>query len=301
VLEIPDDPAWKDAQPWAEEDDFNESYAPPEPRSGPRRSSRPSRSPTRGKSQGIGLLWPLVGGGTLVTLALILAAVVMLSGPGRRDKSVREPIRVTTRTAGGLTSVLRNVQSGDRIILETDITEEGVNVTKANLTIEGAEGKTITWRAPPGMSDQAKLLNIVGAEGLVVRNLNFDAENRGMALIQVFSKCDGLKLENLELKGARQYGMLFVTAAGSKEAPMTVSNLRIETTSPAQTAIGFLLSRHATIRSTNNLVFRNLTITGPGRKLVQTPQALEKNKPPQLPVDLETILLPGGLAIETLP
>ena len=295
VLEVPDEPAWDAPQAIDDEDDRDEPYT---RRSGPRGQRGSSRSP-RGKSKGIGLFWPLVGGGTLVTLALILALVVMLSGPGRNDKTAREPIRVTTRTAGGLTSVLRNVQSGDRIILETDITEENVNVTKANITIEGAEGKTITWRAPPGMADQTKLLNIVGAEGLVVRNLTFDAENRGMAHIQVFSKCDGLKLENLELKGTRQYGLIFVTAAGSREAPMTVENVRIETTRPEQTAVGFMLSRHATIRSTNHLVFRNLNITGPGRKLTQKPVALDKKQPPQIAVDLGSILLPGGLNIET--
>jgi hypothetical protein len=196
---------------------------------------------------------------------------------------------------------LRNALEGDRIILETDITEAAVNISKKNVIIEGAEGKTITWRAPPNLPDDVKLLNITGAEGLIVRNLTFDGENRGMALIQIYSKCDGLKLENLELKGVRQFGLLFANAAGTKSAPMTVSNVRIATGRPESIAVGFLLGSHVTITKTSNLAFRDFTITGPGKKLGQRPMQVKDELTPRPAVDLDSVLLPGGLTIETLP
>jgi len=260
-----------------------------------------TRSRTTGKSAGKrqGLFWPIVGGSALVVTALVLLVVVVYSHSGRSEKPLRPPIRITAASAGGLTLALRNALDGDRIIIETDITEADVNVSKKNITIEGAEGKSITWRSPPNMPDNAKLLNITGAEGLLVRNLTFDGENRGMALIQIYSKCDGLKLENLELTGIRQYGLLFATAAGSREAPMLVRNVRILTSRPDSYAVGFWPASHATISQTCHLAFRDLSISGPGRKLVQRLQKVT-NEPPRSPVLLDTILLPGGLTIESL-
>ena len=311
---MPADSPWPGADPQAPEHEITdqELFVPP-PAGTTRSSNRPAtkRSQPAGKATniGVGLFWPIVGGSVLVATALVLLVVVVYSNTGRPEKPVRPPIRITAASAGGLTLALRNALDGDRIIIETDITEADVNVSKKNITIEGAQGKSITWRSPPNMPATAKLLNITGAEGLLVRNLTFDGENRGMALIQIYSKCDGLKLENLELTGIRQYGLLFVTAAGSREAPMLVQNVRILTSHPDSYAVGFWPAKHATISfrpakhatisQTSHIAFRELSISGPGRKLVQRLQQVS-NEPPRSPVLLDTILLPGGLTIESL-
>lgn len=299
----PDFP-WPEAEPPPPEADAPEEelFVPPPAltsRSSNRAASKRSRPTGKTANKSMGLFWPIVGGSVLVATALVLLVVVVYSNTGRPEKPVRPPIRITAASAGGLTLALRNALDGDRIIIETDITEADVNVSKKNITIEGAQGKSITWRSPPNMPATAKLLNITGAEGLLVRNLTFDGENRGMALIQIYSKCDGLKLENLELTGIRQYGLLFATAAGSREAPMLVHNVRILTSHPDSYAIGFWPAKHATISQTSHLAFRELSISGPGRKLVQRLQQVS-NEPPRSPVLMDTILLPGGLTLESL-
>jgi serine/threonine protein kinase len=250
--------------------------------------------------KGIGLFWPLVGGGAVVVLAFVLVLVVVYSTDTQPERPKRPPIRITAASSGGLTMALRRALDGDRIILETDITEADVNVSKKNLTIEGAQGKTITWRSPPNMPDQAKLLTIAGAEGLTLKNITFDAENRGMALIQIYSKCDGLKFDHLELRGLREYGLLFANADGTKQMPLTFQNMRIQTSNPEQRAVGFVLASHATIARTGNLVFRDLSITGPGKKFVQK-QLVVKDGPPRDAMDRDSIELPSGLTIETIP
>lgn len=241
-------------------------------------------------------IWPMIGlgvGGALVLAALGLVVYFVAFAPSPPPPKVeRPPIRITGRSAGGLTVALRNCREGDRVILETDVTEADVFISKANVTIEGAEGKTITWRAPEGADPQSKLLNITGATGLVLKNLTLDGSGRTMAVVQIYSKCDGLRLENLQIRNMDRFGLLFVNADGDKERPMTVTGVKIETNRPEQTAVRFMLGKHATISRTDNLLFRDVAFTGPGRKLTQS-DAMNTN-----PAGIE---LPNGVPLENVP
>jgi serine/threonine protein kinase len=252
---------------------------------------REPRTPRRAEpAKTSALLIGLGVGIFLVAAALgLVIYLVVFSPKPQKPKEERPPIRITPANAGGLTQALRNCRDGDRIIIETDLTEADVFVTKANLTIEGAEGKAITWRAPAGADQQAKLLNITGATGLTVKNLTLDGSGRAMALVQVYGKCDSLRLENLTLKGLGQFGLLFANADGEKDKPMTVAGVRIETSQPAQHAVRFLPGKHATIQRTSNLILRDLTISGPGRKVTQLNAAC---------TDPAGIELPMGLKVE---
>ncbi|MGL4553391.1 MAG: protein kinase domain-containing protein, partial [Gemmataceae bacterium] len=260
----PPEPLAPELQPIEEEDDLRfDTKAPP------RRSARPPREERRPAAGSSGLLMLGLGaGGVLVAAAVGLVVYLVVFAPKpQQQKAEREPKRVKFGMPGGLTQMLRGCKDGDRIIVETDLTEAGVTVSVPNLTIEGAEGKTITWRAPAGADEQSKLLTITGASGLTLKNLTLDGSGRTMALIQVYSRCDGIRLENLQLRGLGQFGLLFANADGGPEKPMTVTGVKVETARPEQAAIRFLPASHATIRRTANLILRDIAFIGPGRKI----------------------------------
>jgi hypothetical protein len=128
---------------------------------------------------------------------------------------------------------------------------------------------------------------------VTLKNITLDGGGKPLALIQVYSKCDGLRLENLELKGMAKYGLLFVNAEGAKDKPMAVAGVKIETARPDQAGVRFVNTpQHKTIRKNANLTLRDVTITGPGRKATQNVAG---------DTDASSIDLPSGLNIELVP
>jgi hypothetical protein len=218
------------------------------------------------------VLWTGIGiAGGLVLIAAFIC-VWLFSTPTKKGPPPpppRKPIYVNRRTAGGLTEVLRSVQDGDRVIIEVDLEETDVFIrNKSDITIEGAPGKKITWKAPAATHPASKLLTLGPGSNVTIRNIRFEGANKPMALVQLYSDCEGLKMEDIEFDASRLAGLLFVSAAGTAENRMSFKGLKFNTL-PNTTAIHFMTGSHKTILQDDHIIFSNCTFAGAGHKVTR--------------------------------
>ena len=194
-------------------------------------------------------LWIVVGAAAAAVAALIglgvCLAILLSSGPKPSNTGVKEPTRVDPNGGGKyrtLREALQHAVANEHIVLAADIQEDEIAITKVeNLTLESDPGRRIVWRFPDKPSDSAKpkLLNIDRAPNLQVKGISFDGGGKAYTLIALFGACPGLKLEDLEFKGIKTYGIYVANCDGSSGQPVTLSNLRFATTDDAQTALYF--------------------------------------------------------------
>src|SRR5262249_29857373 len=147
----------------------------------------------------------------------------------------------------------------DHLLLSGDVTEFGINVNKRDLIIEPEQGKKVTWRCPPGAPPNSKLLLVgSGGAGLQLRGLTLDGNNHTEALVTLFGKCAGVKLENLDLRNTKRYGLLIMNCEGTNEQPVQLSDLTFQTQA-GQTAIRFDWQKQLveTARQTRFVHFRD--------------------------------------------
>jgi len=113
-------------------------------REGRRRSGPAKKTPNRT------LLWVLIAVGALLLLGGGTLAYFLI-GSGSKKSPPRPVIRVPGTRGLTLQAAVIEASEGTRIIIESDIRECMVAVTKKrNITIEAESGKTITWKCPPG-------------------------------------------------------------------------------------------------------------------------------------------------------
>jgi serine/threonine protein kinase len=261
----------------------------PEPLS---RTRRRPPEPASGKALWIGAG---IGGALLLVTAGVAAYLLLFTNPTPRKPPPppRGPLRVTQAVMGGLGQVLRQqAREGDRILLEVDIAEADLVIDEKlkNLTIEAAPGKKVTWKAPAKADPLAKLLRIGGATGLTLKGITLDAADAVEGAVLVFGLCEGLRLEDVEVVSGKKYGILFGSAAGSAEKPITLNNVRVRTTRPDQSAVRFqTFASITTIGTNDHIQMKQLHFEGPGRKLTRaTAEAVGKSVelPPGHHVDL---------------
>ncbi len=272
---------------------FEEPEFLPEPEAMPRRPRREAEAPPNKTA----LWWGIGLGGGLLLLTAGIAAYLLLftSPPPKKGPPPRGPLRVTAAVAGGLGQVMRQqARDGDRIILEVDITEADIAIDKANLTIEGAPGKKITWKLPAGTQPAAKLLSIQARAGFTLKGVTLDGDGRAEGLLLAFGLCEGMRLEDVEMRGGREWDLMFANTAGTAEKPVTLQGVRFLTQPgrPAKSSVRFAIyPSHKTIRTNDHILFRDCTFEGPGRKLSRMAEG-----------DVgKGVLLPAGLNVETVP
>src|SRR5262249_53189219 len=135
----------------------------------------------------------------------------------------------------------------------------------SDITIEGAPGKKITWKAPVDADPERKLLTINSGTNVTIRNIRFEGANKPRALVQLYGACDGLKMEDVEFDGPRLACLLLFSAAGTPESRMSFKGLKFNT-QPNQTAIHFQTGNHRTIFQNDHIIFSDCSFAGGGHK-----------------------------------
>ena len=210
------------------------------------------------------LPWIILGLIVLVAILGIGLAIYFLVGS--KDKGPQErqhrTLFVGPANPGGLEMALKKAKAGDRIVLQVDINEANLHVTVPNVTIEPETGRKVVWKCPPTVPANSKLLNIQAA-GVTVKDITFDGDNKTTALIQLWSSCPGVKLENLKLQNSREVDLLFANCEGEKDNPVQINGVEFTTTSTT-TAVRFLITEgHRTIRTNRFISFHDCRFTGP--------------------------------------
>jgi serine/threonine protein kinase len=231
--------------------------------------------------------WLLIGGAVLVPVTGLLIFLLMGSG-GRRGKDTREPIRVTSGPSA-MFYALRRAKEGDRIIVSGDINECNCAINTRNLTIEAEPGKRVVWKCPPDAPSGSKLLIVNSAAGLHLKGITLDGGDKTDYLVTLYGTCPGLKLEQVEFKNIKKYGLLITTCEGSSDSPVELNDVLFRTTRPDQTAVRFELQRHVKVKLNRFFNFKNCTFEGPGKKITVADPSV---------VDASTLTLPANLILE---
>ncbi|MFO0881495.1 MAG: serine/threonine-protein kinase [Gemmataceae bacterium] len=241
-------------------------------------------------------LYLVVAAVALVALSAVLIRSLFVSGENTTPESsggTRPREAIYVKPGGSLLAILRTAKEGDRIVLTGDISEANVAIRLPNLTIEGEPGKAITWRCPPTAPDRSKLVIVQGAPGFTLRGITLDGADKTEALIVLYGKATGATLENLHLKDSQKFNILVTNCEGTREAPVTLANLTLET--PAgRSAIHFDLQQHSmgTVKINRFFRLKDLKFAGPGQRI--TTGNLDF-------VELASIDKPQGLSIDRLP
>jgi serine/threonine protein kinase len=244
------------------------------------RSSTRSRKPTVATAPSSRrLLWIGLGVGTVV-VALLTVLILWLTLGQRQvtdngtPSAPRQPLIVDPSGANNairtLKEALETARAGDRIILRSNIAESvtlaGESQNLKGLVIEGESGKDILWKPPPVFPLGVRyktLLALRSAENVQVRGITFDGARSADILIQLFGRCDGLKLEDLTLRDFKNTGILVTNCEGSVERPVLLSGLKISSQEPKACGLWFTIRPSIeTIQHNSYINVRDCTLQG---------------------------------------
>jgi hypothetical protein len=151
-------------------------------------------------------------------------------------------IRRVSHARGDYPSVataLQDAPNRTAILICEDDWEESLQFTGDSpgrvLHIEGRSptGTAVCWHPPPGHPADQPLIRISGGAALTLRGFELDGQRRINDLVSLAGPSAGLILEDLDLHGFREYGVVLHDCSGSSEQPITLQRLRI---APAQLA-----------------------------------------------------------------
>ena len=227
-----------------------------------------------------------VGFVVLACLSVVGLTSWFSRGGGTSQPKERPPILVG---AGGLQAALRGAKSGDRIWLQGDLLESNVSVTVPGITIEAEPGKKVTWKCPDQTPPDSKLLLVQGVANLTVRNITFDGNGKTQALILMFWRCSGTRLDNLKLRNTGQYGVMIMNCEGSEDSKVVLDDLDFQT-GPGQSAIRFTSAPRAKAFLVNKYFgIRKCQFDGPGHKITTDNGNFVDGKTIDLPAGVSTI------------
>jgi hypothetical protein len=239
------------------------------------------------------VIWWVFGG---VALLVCLAVVLLLyralfspTPPAAPGSGERPPIKVDPAAGQRLESVLRTARDGDRIVLQSDITQEvDLLVTKKDLTIEAEPGKTIVWRCPAKLQPtDNKLLLVSGVGGLRLKGITLDGEGRLDNLVVLVGECPGTRLEELHLRGYRKHGILITNCSGTSNRPVVLADLHF-LSNRDQAGLFFDILGPG-VPANRHIAVRNCTFLGPG-SAIRTPNPAY--------IDRATVDLPPGPGVQ---
>jgi eukaryotic-like serine/threonine-protein kinase len=128
-----------------------------------------------------------------------------------------------------ISEALKDAQPGDHIRVGVNVQENVLLEGKRfqSLTIESEDSnRPVTWSFPTDAKGVAQILDIRNVEGVTVRGFVMDGGDRANEIVRLYGNCPGLKLDDLKLKGFKQYGIVVSNCAGTSDRPVTLSRLR---------------------------------------------------------------------------
>jgi hypothetical protein len=135
------------------------------------------------------------------------------------------------------------------------------------VVIEGSNpAKKVHFKLPAGIKATAKqgVFELIGTEGLKIRNLDIDAGTKLDYCISVAGKVDGLLLENLTLRNARDANLIMKDAVATQDRPARLERMAFMVTQNNCDGIQFQSAR-ATV---SNVQVLNCRFAGKGYNAV---------------------------------
>jgi serine/threonine protein kinase len=190
----------------------------------------------------------------LRTVAIVAAAAVLglglRIGVGRLRGTAQAPpsavILVSRSAAPGTVSSIQEAlfqaRPGDRVRVIDESWEESLHFTGETgkgqgVVLEGAGDHPVVWRAPRSHRDDQPLVYLSSVTGFSLKNFTLDGHNQVKDLVALAGSCPGLTLEDLQLTGFTQSGIVLTDCAGEAERPVTLQHIRL---APAHGAVSAL-------------------------------------------------------------
>ncbi|MBX9580436.1 MAG: hypothetical protein K2X87_09020, partial [Gemmataceae bacterium] len=171
-------------------------------------------------------------------------------------------------TFGTLAAALKAAGPGDTIVLADErLAEPELRLDRRtkDLTIEsglpGGRAAVIEFNTAGGPGP-LEMLAVANADGLHVRNVEFDGKGVAHTGVQVVGLAPGAVFEGVTVRGVREAGFRLVNAAGDTGRPIVLDRCRV-VLAPG-TEAGVLVQAPGTLDS-KRLVVRNGRFEGPGK------------------------------------
>jgi hypothetical protein len=237
------------------------------------------------------LWWVVLGVSILVViLVILLLAVLLPSGPPREEppeKPTPRTILVNRSGQPGTATTLKRALGmvdpksslGARIIVQNDITENALVVSRPNVTIETDHDNPCMWKCPDDVPATSYLLTVTGAPGFHLKGFTLDGGGRAESLLVLCGQCPGAKFENLELKNFQKCGMDITNCEGLPSSRILLTRLHFTTTQPTQAGMVFDSRLNGPINRNRFFTVRDCSFDGPGAKIKLTKPEVIDNVP----------------------
>jgi len=188
-------------------------------------------------------LFALIGGigGIFALLVIVVVYFAIIREPAKTSSAsntTSEPQSQTYRVGVGgeypsIAKIGDRLKPGDRIIIVGSVFEEQVinpaYREKLNgVTIEG-DGGAVVWRRPTNSPRKDYVLYLVNTRNVHVKGFIFEGNGQTESLIGLTGDCSGTTFENIQLRAPTISGFRFLSCEGSKEQPVSLSTLIMET------------------------------------------------------------------------
>jgi hypothetical protein len=174
------------------------------------------------------------GASALVVICLIILIVKLTNkgpkrGPERPVLTVDREAAPGERTFNSIEEALKKAKAGDRIRLAPGKYEEKIVLRKVKgITLEAEKGKVVIVK-PELLGDDDPLLEIEGTEGIHIKGITFDGQDKLQYLVSINLANPGLTLEKLALKNFKDHAVVATNARGKPGQPLRLMEL---TTTP---------------------------------------------------------------------
>ncbi len=220
--------------------------------------------------------------------------ISLFFGESKTEKSGTsyvKTIRVNGSTPGGLKEALRQAKRNTRILIEGDLTDFNVwiRADQSNVTIEGEANSLLKLSdaAPPN----SKILAIESATNVTLKGITLDGGNKSAALIMMYGKCSGCKLDNLRMRNSAGCDLLFSNCEGDSDHPILLQHLEFQPTE-GKPAVRFDILERQLISQNRFITFDKCRFVGTGKKVVAAQEHF---------VDLTTVRLPPDEKLSISP
>jgi hypothetical protein len=154
-----------------------------------------------------------------------------------------------------VTAALHDAPDRTAIVICEEIWEESMQFRGGDspgraIRIEARSptGAAVCWRPPPGHPADQPLLRISAGAELTLKGFTLDGQDRVNDLVSLTGPSAGLTLEDLDLHGFQQNGVVLHDCSGREEQPITLQGLHIASIRPASSAV-FLAAREGEANS----------------------------------------------------
>jgi serine/threonine protein kinase len=258
------------------------------PHSAPKRrplSATDNRRPALPKNWKL-IAGPAAGGGALLMLLIWVAWPNKKPQAETTARLTREPAIVQVTRTGRPNSfktiqeALAHAREGDRVVVLDDHIEEALHLENGRLgkgvTIEaGNPAKQVLWTAP-AKATNTRFLAFSNVQGLHLKGFTIDGQSKVENLITVQGNCPGLVLEDLQLRGFTENGIVFWNCGGnSQQGPVKLTRLRVIAAPDSGSAFLFQAKENVAPPFNHHLLVSDCRFEGPCKAAVQLASSIQ--------------------------